>query len=113
MTAASESTRKKLQRIPVELQCEFPDVPLVQISQLVEVLAHRLLIAAHFDNFVPLLAHRWARERLAVDRQAEGDRMASPLALVTSKGALVARRQLVGQETTREESKRERNRQTC
>jgi len=68
MTAASEAVRKKLQRIPAELQCEFPDVPLEQISELVEVLAHRLLIAARFDNFVPLLAHRWARERLAMDR---------------------------------------------
>ncbi len=67
MTAASEAVLKKLQRIPAELQCEFPDVPLEQISELVEVLAHRLLIAARFDNFVPLLAHRWARERLAMD----------------------------------------------
>ena len=105
MTAASEPTRKKLQRIPVELQREFPDVPLEQISELVEVLAHQLLVAARFDNFVPLLAHRWARERLAMDRQAEGDRRASPLAPMTSKRTLVARRQLVGQETTREESK--------
>jgi len=89
MTAASEPTRKKLQRIPVELQREFPDVPLQQISELVEVLAHRLLVAARFDNFVPLLAHRWARERLTMDRQAERDRTASPLAPVTSKGLLL------------------------
>ena len=68
MPAASEATRKKLQRIPADLQCEFPDVPLEQISELVEVVAHRLLIGARFDNFVPLLAHRWARERLAMDR---------------------------------------------
>ena len=104
MTVPSEPTRKKLQRIPVELQREFPDVPLEQISELVEVLAHRLLVAARFDNFVPLLAHRWARERLAMDRQAEGDEGLA-LAPVTSNGTLVARRQLVGQETTREESK--------
>jgi hypothetical protein len=64
MPAASETTRKKLQRIPAELQCEFPEVPLEQISELVEVLAQRLLIAARFHNFVPLLAHRQARERL-------------------------------------------------
>jgi phage terminase Nu1 subunit (DNA packaging protein) len=69
MTAASEATRKTLQRIPVELHREFPDVPLEQISELVEVLAHRLLVAARFDNFVPLLAHRLARERLATRKE--------------------------------------------
>jgi hypothetical protein len=71
MPAASEATRKKLQRIPADLQCEFPDVPLEQISELVEVLSHRLLIAARFNNFVPLLAHRQARERLTTREESK------------------------------------------
>ena len=62
--ALSEATRKKLDHIPGELKQEFPHVPVERIDDIVDTLAVRLLVAARFDDFVPLLTHRHARERL-------------------------------------------------
>jgi phage terminase Nu1 subunit (DNA packaging protein) len=70
MAAVSEGTRKKLAHIPQELQREFPHVPVERIDELVDALSVRLLLAAHFDDFVPLLAHRRARERLLEESHA-------------------------------------------
>jgi phage terminase Nu1 subunit (DNA packaging protein) len=72
MAAPSEATRKKLDHIPAELQREFPQIPLERIDELVDSLSVRLLLAAHFDDFVPLLAHRRARERLLEEARATG-----------------------------------------
>lgn len=64
VTALSEATRRKLDHIPVELKREFPQVPVEKIDDIVDTLAVRLLVGARFDDFVPLLTHRHARERL-------------------------------------------------
>ncbi len=60
----SVGTRKKLEHLPGDLQREFPAVPLQRIHDVVDTLAVELLRAARFDDYVPLLTHRHARERL-------------------------------------------------
>ena len=72
MAAPSEATQKKLDHIPDELQREFPQIPQERIDDLVDTLSARLLLAAHFDDFVPLLTHRRARERLLEEAHAHG-----------------------------------------
>jgi phage terminase Nu1 subunit (DNA packaging protein) len=72
MAAPSEATRRKLDHIPAELQREFPQIPRERIDELVDSLSVRLLLAAHFDDFVPLLAHRRAREHLLEESHAHG-----------------------------------------
>jgi phage terminase Nu1 subunit (DNA packaging protein) len=62
--AVSVATRRKLEHLPGDLQREFPAVPLQRIHDVVEGLASELLDAARFDDYVPLLTHRHARERL-------------------------------------------------
>jgi len=69
---ASSATRRKLEHLPVELKREFPLVPLEKIDDLVDALALRLLLTARFDDFVPLLTHRHARERLLSESRAAG-----------------------------------------
>ena len=64
VTVVSEATRRKLDHIPGELHREFPQVPVEKIDDIVDTLAVRLLVAARFEDFVPLLTHRHARERL-------------------------------------------------
>ena len=72
MATASEATQKKLDHLPDALGHEFPQVPPQRIAELVDVLSARLLLAARFDDFVPLLAHRRARERLLQESHARG-----------------------------------------
>ena len=72
MAVASSATRRKLAHLPVELKREFPLVPPEKIDSLVDVLALRLLLTARFDDFVPLLTHRHARERLLGESHAPG-----------------------------------------
>ena len=72
VAVASDATRRKLDHLPDELKREFPHVPRERIDDLVDALAVRLLLAAHFDDFVPLLAHRHARERLLEESRATG-----------------------------------------
>jgi hypothetical protein len=57
---------------PGKLKREFPHVPLQQIDDLVDALALTLVLAARFDDFVPLLAHRHARERQLEESHATG-----------------------------------------
>lgn len=64
MTVVSEATRRKLDHLPGALKQEFPQVPVEKIDHIVDALSLRLLLAARFDDFVPLLTHRHARERL-------------------------------------------------
>lgn len=70
VAVASDATRRKLDHLPGELKREFPHVPLEKIDDLVDALALRLLVAARFDDFVPLLTHRHARERLLEESPA-------------------------------------------
>lgn len=69
---ASVATRKKLEHLPGDLQREFPAVPLQRIHDVVETLASELLDAARFDDFVPLLTHRHAREHLREESRVLG-----------------------------------------
>jgi Protein of unknown function (DUF3562) len=61
---ASEVTRAKLDRLSVELEREFTQLPAERIEQTLESVADELLEGARFQDFVPLLAHRKTRERL-------------------------------------------------
>ena len=67
-----EATRRELDHIPTELQREFPHVPVERIDELVDALSVRLLVAARFEDYVPLLAHRRAREHLLEELQGHG-----------------------------------------
>ena len=72
VAAASVATRRKLEHLPGDLQREFPAVPLQRIHDVVDTLAGELLRAARFDDYVPLLAHRHARERLLEEARVLG-----------------------------------------
>ena len=62
---ASEATRAKLDRVEGDLRREFPNLPEERIGSVVGTVTADLLEHARFDDFVPLLAHRNAREHLA------------------------------------------------
>ena len=70
MAVASAATHRKLEHLALELKREFPLVQLEKIDSLVDSLALELLLAARFDDFVPLLTHRHARERLLAESHA-------------------------------------------
>jgi phage terminase Nu1 subunit (DNA packaging protein) len=72
VAAASVATRRKLEHLPGDLQREFPAVPLQRIHDVVEKLVSELLDAARFDDYVPLLAHRHAREHLLEESRVVG-----------------------------------------
>jgi len=72
VAAASVATRRKLEHLPGDLQREFPAVPLQRIHDVVNTLADDLLSAARFDDYVPLLAHRHAREHLLEELRVVG-----------------------------------------
>ena len=72
VAAASIGTRRKLEHLPGDLQREFPAVPLQRIHDVVKSLADELLSAARFDDYVPLLAHRHAREHLLEESRVVG-----------------------------------------
>lgn len=55
---------KKLEKLPLDLHAEFPDVPLDALEHDVDRDARVLLSSARFNDFVPLLVHRAVRERL-------------------------------------------------
>jgi len=54
----------RLARVQGELRREFPYVPEERIDGVFQAVATHLLERARFDDFVPLLVHRGARERL-------------------------------------------------
>lgn len=60
----SEGTRKKLDKLAVELRREFGEVPAARIERTLERVVNELVAQARFHDFVPLLAQREARERL-------------------------------------------------
>jgi hypothetical protein len=73
--------------VPYDLHREFPAVSLHQLNDLVSEVSDELLQVARFEDFVPLLTHRHARERLRAEwhvlaaaaglgRRGESDRFA-------------------------------------
>ena len=60
----SASTRARLDRVTVDLLREFPHLPDERVEQVFRTVVDDLLERAHFDDFVPLLVHRRAAERL-------------------------------------------------
>ena len=61
---ASEQTRRKLDRLSVELKREFPHLPVEHVEAAFHTVVEDLLSRARFEDFIPLLAHRNAREEL-------------------------------------------------
>jgi len=57
-------TKVKLERSVKILAGEFAAVPRPLIASEVEANAARLLESARFDDYVPILAHRYVRDRL-------------------------------------------------
>ena len=51
-------------RLPQGLHDEFPQIPVETIQQDVTTDAQAMIAQAHFTDFVPLLVHRAARQRL-------------------------------------------------
>jgi hypothetical protein len=62
---ASPQTISKLSHLTAEVRQEFPNLPAEYVAQQAELIADDLLLHANFDNFIPLLATRYLRERLA------------------------------------------------
>ena len=60
----SPATRRKLERLPGDLVREFPHVPAEHVHQVIDRVVDDLLPRARFEDFVPLLVHRHARELL-------------------------------------------------
>jgi len=61
----SEETAERLEHVVARLDREFPMHPHAFIEEIVDAASRRLLENAHFDQYVPLLAHRAAREELS------------------------------------------------
>lgn len=64
MNGLTKTGSKRIEQVPPRLKHEFPQVPLDTIEQGVEEHVRRLIVSAHFDDYVPLLVHRAVRERL-------------------------------------------------
>ena len=72
MSTPTEDLTRRMERLPKDLQAEFPGVPLEVIKRDVDQGARQLVAAAKFDDFVPLLVHKAIRDRLrSVQKQAE------------------------------------------
>jgi hypothetical protein len=61
---ASGPTHGKLARLARELSSEFANLPREDVEQTLFAAAEELLARAHFQDYVPLLAHRHALDRL-------------------------------------------------
>ena len=66
---AKGETRRKLEHVPDRLENEFPEEPPDRVEREVDVVSDELLRRARFPDYVPLLVHRFVRERL-LDRGA-------------------------------------------
>ena len=64
MAALTDDLRRRLERLPADLQAEFPHVPLDAIERDVNAGVHELTESARFNDFVPVLVHRTVRDRL-------------------------------------------------
>jgi len=58
------TTQKKLAHNIDLLTHEFGTVPPAEVTHEVESVAEALLTGAHFDDYIPVLTHRFAREHL-------------------------------------------------
>jgi hypothetical protein len=61
------ATKLKIEHAARALAAEFEAVPCAVIAAEVEATAIRLLEHARFDDYIPILAHRYVRERLRSD----------------------------------------------
>jgi hypothetical protein len=57
-------TRRKLDHVPALLKDEFPGLPHAAAVQAVESISDALLARATIEDFLPVLVHRFARERI-------------------------------------------------
>lgn len=66
-------TERRLRRIPAVLHAEFPHADETKLAAEVDTAARELLETARIEAFVPVLAHRTARERLLVQGEVRAD----------------------------------------
>ena len=76
----SPETAEHLSHVIWKFDQDFPTLGHAYVAEVVDGLAAELLRAAHFDQFVPLLVERAARDRLAEEagkqaRSAEAPRV--------------------------------------
>jgi hypothetical protein len=57
-------TRRKLDHVPALLEDEFPGLPHAAAVEAVEAVSSDILARATIEDFVPVLVHRFARERI-------------------------------------------------
>ena len=69
MLGVSPETQLKLVHSKQALEHEFTDASPAEISREIEAETRRLLSGARFEDYIPVLAHRFAREHL-LDRAA-------------------------------------------
>ena len=62
-------TVRKLENLQLELKRTFPQLPPEHVETHLRTVAADLLDRAHFDDFVPLLAHRHVHELLEFEQQ--------------------------------------------
>jgi hypothetical protein len=62
-------TVRKLESLQVELKRTFPQLPPEHVEIHLRSVTANLLERAHFDDFVPLLAHRQVHELLEMEQQ--------------------------------------------
>jgi hypothetical protein len=63
---ATRATEVKLEHSKRALMAEFRGVAPDEIAHRVDEIAHALLESAQFDDYVPVLTHRYTREDLQV-----------------------------------------------
>ncbi len=63
-------TARKLENLQTELKRRFADIPPEHVEIHFRTVTADLLDRAHFDDFVPLLAHRQIHELLQLEQQA-------------------------------------------
>ena len=66
MASLTADLDRRIERLSRELEAEFPNVPTEAIEQDLAEETRRMIAAARFDDFVPVLVHRAVRGRLRV-----------------------------------------------
>ena len=66
MASLTADLDRRIERLSRELKAEFPNVPTEAIEQDLAEETRRMIAAARFDDFVPVLVHRAVRGRLRV-----------------------------------------------
>jgi Protein of unknown function (DUF3562) len=64
LAALTDDLKRRLDKLPQDLQAEFPHVPLDTIERDVSAGVRELVERTRFHDFVPVLVHRSVRERL-------------------------------------------------